>query len=100
MVISAQWELVQGNVYAYMVLSAFGYFYGAYGAITTPFFGVKDSYGEDTAEYYNALGFFILSEHFTFPERFCTDNPSVDCLEFIFPSWVFTTVIHIPPMDP
>ncbi|KAL8786589.1 MAG: hypothetical protein Q9195_008146 [Heterodermia aff. obscurata] len=60
MVISAQWELVLGNTYAYTVLSAFGFFYGGYGAIITPLFGVTASYGPDTVEYNNALGFFVL----------------------------------------
>ena len=40
MVLSAQWELVLGNTYAYTVLSAFGLFYGGFGAIITPLFGV------------------------------------------------------------
>ena len=62
MVISAQWELVRGNTYAYTVLSAFGFFYGGFGAIITPLFGVTASYGLDTTEYNNALGFFVLSE--------------------------------------
>lgn len=62
MVISAQWELVLGNTYAYIVLSAFGFFYGGYGAIITPLFGVTTSYGSDTVEYNNALGFFLISE--------------------------------------
>ena len=35
-------------------------FYAGFGAIVTPGFGVKDSYGTDTAEYNNALGFFVL----------------------------------------
>lgn len=65
MVISAQWELVLGNTYAYTVLSAFGFFYGGFGAIITPFFGVAASYGTDTAEYNNALGYFVLSKIFT-----------------------------------
>ncbi|KAI4158423.1 MAG: hypothetical protein LQ342_007464 [Letrouitia transgressa] len=60
MVISAQWELVRGNTYAYTVLSAFGLFYGGFGAIITPLFGVTASYGDDTVEYNNALGFFVL----------------------------------------
>ena len=61
MVISAQWELVLGNTYAYTVLSAFGFFYGGFGAIVTPLFGVTAAYGADTAEYNNSLGFFVLS---------------------------------------
>jgi succinate-acetate transporter protein len=40
MVISAQWELVLGNSYGYTVLSAFGLFYGGFGAIITPALGV------------------------------------------------------------
>lgn len=61
MVISAQWELVLGNTYAYTVLSAFGFFYGGFGAIITPLFGVQAAYGTDTAGYNNGLGFFVLS---------------------------------------
>lgn len=60
MVISAQWELVLGNSFGYTALSAFGFFYGGFGAILTPIFGVKESYGSDTVEYNNALGFFVL----------------------------------------
>ena len=62
MVVSAQWELVLGNTYAYTVLSAFGFFYGGFGAIVTPLFGVTAAYGPDTGEYNNALGFFVLSK--------------------------------------
>lgn len=61
MIISAQWELVRGNSYAYTVLSAFGFFYGGFGAIITPLFGVAASYGDDTVGYNNALGFWVLS---------------------------------------
>lgn len=69
MVISAQWELVLGNTYAYTVLSAFGFFYGGFGAIITPFFGVAASYGNDTAEFNNALGYFVLSKFSKIPTR-------------------------------
>ncbi|KAI9711597.1 MAG: hypothetical protein M1812_007119 [Candelaria pacifica] len=60
MVISAQWELVLGNSFGYTVLSAFGLFYAGFGAIQTPAFGIVAAYGPDTAEYQNALGFFVL----------------------------------------
>ncbi|EHK97412.1 putative Accumulation of dyads protein 2 [Glarea lozoyensis 74030] len=60
MVISAQWELVLGNSFGYTALSAFGFFYGGFGAILTPIFGVSDAYGTDTVQYNNALGFFVL----------------------------------------
>jgi succinate-acetate transporter protein len=62
MVVSAQWELVLGNSYGYTVLSAFGLFYGGFGAIITPLFGVRESYGEDLVSYNNALGFWVLSK--------------------------------------
>ena len=63
MVITAQWELVLGNSYAYTVLSAFGLFYAGFGFIITPGFGVAAAYGgADSVEYNNALGFFVLSK--------------------------------------
>ena len=63
MLITAQWEIVLGNSYAYTVLSAFGLFYAGFGFIVTPFFGVADAYGgAHTVEYNNALGFFVLSK--------------------------------------
>ncbi|KAI9659546.1 MAG: hypothetical protein M1821_001805 [Bathelium mastoideum] len=60
MVVSAQWEIVLGNTYAYTVLAAFGLFYAGYGALLTPGFGVKESYGDDIVGYNNALGFWVL----------------------------------------
>lgn len=58
--ISAQWLLALGNTYAYTVLFAFAMFYAGFGAIITPAFGVKESYGDDLVSYYNALGFWVL----------------------------------------
>ena len=65
-----------GNSFGYTVLSAFGtlpmsttiillltdggFFYGGFGAIITPIFGVTEAYGTDTAQYNNALGYFVL----------------------------------------
>lgn len=63
MVITAQWEIVLGNTYAYTVLSAFGFFYLGFGFIVTPLFGVAAAYGgSDTPEYNNAIGLFVLSK--------------------------------------
>jgi len=63
MVVTAQWEIILGNTYAYTVLSAFGLFYAGFGFIITPSFGVADAYGgADSAQYNNAVGFFVLSE--------------------------------------
>jgi succinate-acetate transporter protein len=73
MVISAQWEIVLGNTYAYTVLSAFGLFYLGFGIIVTPLFGVAQAYGgADTPEYYNALGFFVLSKLVILPPKSMT----------------------------
>ncbi|KAI1408028.1 GPR1/FUN34/yaaH family-domain-containing protein [Hypoxylon sp. FL1857] len=60
LLISAQWEMVRGNTFSYTVLSAFGLFYGGYGAIMIPALGIIDAYGGYTPEYYNAMGFFVL----------------------------------------
>jgi len=42
------------------LIGAIGFFYGGFGAIITPAFGVSGIYGADTAEYNNALGFFMV----------------------------------------
>lgn len=86
---SAQWEMVKGNTFSYTVLSAFGelrflyiyiyffpplrcgfantpllaLFYGGYGATLIPGLGIVEAYGGLTSEYYNAVGFFILSKN-------------------------------------
>ena len=62
MLLTAQWELVLGNSYAYTVLSAFGLFYGGFAIIITPLFGVKEAYAGDVASYNNALGYWVLSK--------------------------------------
>ncbi|KAJ5144796.1 hypothetical protein N7448_002188 [Penicillium atrosanguineum] len=61
LVITAQWELSIGNGFAYTVFSAFGLFYAGFGALLTPAFGVATAYGgSDTAQYNNAVGFFMI----------------------------------------
>lgn len=77
LVITAQWELSIGNGFAYTVFSAFGMFihhtiahqsvtdnsglfYAGYGALLTPAFGVEQAFGNDTAQYNNAVGFFMI----------------------------------------
>ena len=90
MVVSAQWELVLGNSYGYTVLSAFGLFYGGFGAIITPLFGVRESYGEDLVSYNNALGFWVLSKLVLSPPNAETDNfcDSVGHLEYVLSCWI------------
>ncbi|KAJ6000169.1 hypothetical protein N7481_000578 [Penicillium waksmanii] len=60
LVITAQWELSIGDGFAYTVFSAFGLFYAGYGALLTPAFGIVQAYGNDTAQYNNAVGFFMI----------------------------------------
>ncbi|PYH95644.1 hypothetical protein BO71DRAFT_482811 [Aspergillus ellipticus CBS 707.79] len=60
LVVTAQWELSIGNGFSYTVFSAFGLFYAGYGAILTPAFGVAQAYGNDTTQYNNALGMFMI----------------------------------------
>ncbi|KAJ5464707.1 uncharacterized protein N7458_000393, partial [Penicillium daleae] len=57
LVITAQWELSIGNGFAYTVFSLF---YAGYGALLTPAFGIAQAYGDDTAQYNNAVGFFMI----------------------------------------
>lgn len=37
-----------------------GLFYAGYGALLTPSFGIEQAYGNDTAQYNNAVGFFMI----------------------------------------
>jgi hypothetical protein len=37
-------------------------FYGGYGVILCPSLGVLESYGGPTPEYFNAMGFYVLSK--------------------------------------
>lgn len=91
LLISAQWAMVQGDTFTYTVLTAFGtkimsiinikllhfilspisvgLFYGGYGAVMIPSFGVVDAYGGYTPEFYNAFGFFILSKILIFARQ-------------------------------
>lgn len=92
MVISAQWEIVLGNTYAYTVLSAFGLFYLGFGIIATPFFGVAEAYGgSDTVGYNNALGFFVLSMIHCQTHCRChraNHYISVVSVQFLLPHWI------------
>ncbi|KAJ5890694.1 uncharacterized protein N7473_006922 [Penicillium subrubescens] len=60
LVITAQWELSIGNGFAYTVFSAFGLFYAGYGALLIPSLGIAQAYGDDTVQYNNAVGFFMI----------------------------------------
>ncbi|KAK1145831.1 hypothetical protein N8T08_003777 [Aspergillus melleus] len=60
LLISAQWEMVKGNTFAYTVLAAFGFYYGGYGVMLMPSLGIVASYGGKTSEYYSAFAFYQL----------------------------------------
>ncbi|OGM44259.1 hypothetical protein ABOM_007737, partial [Aspergillus bombycis] len=60
LLISAQWEMVKGNTFAYTVLAAFGFYYGGYGVLLMPSMGVIEAYGSETAEYHSAFAFYQL----------------------------------------
>ncbi|KAM3437333.1 hypothetical protein MY4824_003874 [Beauveria thailandica] len=60
LLISAQWEMMKGNTFAYTVLAAFGLYYGGYGMLLMPSLGVSESYGGETAQYYSAFAFYQL----------------------------------------
>ncbi|KAJ6109349.1 hypothetical protein N7486_001583 [Penicillium sp. IBT 16267x] len=72
LLISAQWEMVRGNTFAYTVLAAFGkpyrhlhieqggFYYGGYGVMLMPSLGVIQAYGGETAEYHNAFACYQL----------------------------------------
>ncbi|KAF3358223.1 Putative kinetochore protein SPC24 [Verticillium dahliae VDG1] len=80
LLVSAQWEMVRGNTFAYTVLSSFGeepslcqvgvsaadrsmatgLYYAGYGVLLMPGMGIIEAYGGYTAEYYNAFGLYLL----------------------------------------
>ncbi|KAK5709898.1 hypothetical protein LTR17_019344 [Elasticomyces elasticus] len=60
MLITAQWEIVLGNTYAYTVLSAFGLFYAGFGFIITPSFGVAAAYGVRTVWMWSVFNLLFL----------------------------------------
>ncbi|KAI8687038.1 hypothetical protein NCS56_00276000 [Fusarium sp. Ph1] len=61
LLIAAQWAMIKGDTFTFTVLTAFGLFYGGYGATLIPSWGIIDAYGgASNPEYNNALGFFVL----------------------------------------
>ncbi|KAK1851957.1 gpr1 family protein [Colletotrichum chrysophilum] len=79
LLISAQWEMLRGNMFAYTTLIAFGefttcrvlmlllrtkaFYYGGFGFLLIPFVGIVDGYGGKTAEYLNAFGFYLAGDN-------------------------------------
>ncbi|KAK1673418.1 GPR1/FUN34/yaaH family-domain-containing protein [Colletotrichum godetiae] len=81
LLISAQWEMVRGNTFAYTTLIAFAFYYGGYGFLLIPSVGIVDSYGGKTEQYYNAFGFYLavwsLFNLFFFIAAFATNVANV-----------------------
>ncbi|KAK0378312.1 hypothetical protein CLIM01_04344 [Colletotrichum limetticola] len=61
LLISAQWEMVRGNTFAYTTLIAFAFYYGGYGFLLIPSIGIVDSYGGKTEQYYTAFGLYLAA---------------------------------------
>lgn len=57
-----------------------GLFYAGYGAILTPAFGVAAAYGDDTTQYHNALGFYLMR---TFPAPAPPGPPGTDAVLWV-----------------
>ncbi|KAF4896344.1 Acetate transporter protein patA [Colletotrichum fructicola] len=76
LLISAQWEMVRGNTFAYTTLIAFAFYYGGYGFLLIPSVGIVDGYGGKTAEYLNAFGFYLAAvQHGRFSTSFSLSPP-------------------------
>lgn len=55
------WELFLGNTFAGTVLCSFGLgFWMSFGAIHVEAFGIISAYGDDTEQFNNAVGFYLL----------------------------------------
>lgn len=57
--LSSNYNIVQGST-ANFHSEHTGLFYAGYGALLTPAFGIAAAYGDDTAQYNNAVGFFMI----------------------------------------
>ncbi|KXH47901.1 hypothetical protein CNYM01_01419 [Colletotrichum nymphaeae SA-01] len=81
LLISAQWEMVRGNTFAYTTLIAFAFYYGGYGFLLIPSVGIVDSYGGKTEQYYTAFGLYLavwsLFNLFFFIAAFATNVANV-----------------------
>ncbi|KAK1453533.1 hypothetical protein CMEL01_05192 [Colletotrichum melonis] len=86
LLVSAQWEMVRGNTFAYTTLIAFGlklpaFYYGGYGFLLIPSIGIVDSYGGKTEQYYTAFGLYLavwsLFNLFFFIAAFATNVANV-----------------------
>ncbi|BFZ63503.1 hypothetical protein YB2330_004626 [Saitoella coloradoensis] len=61
LLISAQWELVIGNSFAYTVFGSFSAFWLAFGYLNLPWTGLAASYASDPMGLNHLIGFFVMS---------------------------------------
>lgn len=73
------WELVLGNTFAGTVLVSFGMgFWISFGSIYIEAFGIAAAYGDDTEQFQNAVGLYLLGWGiFTFLMLLCTLKSTV-----------------------
>ncbi|KAK2763386.1 gpr1 family protein [Colletotrichum kahawae] len=95
--------MIRGNTFAYTTLIAFAFYYGGYGFLLIPSVGIVDGYGGKTAEYFNALGFYLavwsLFNLFFFIAAFSTNIANVvvyGALEF---SYIFNCAANFAFAD-
>lgn len=85
-----------------MLAVSLGLFYGGYGTVMIPSFGIVESYGGLTPEYYNAFGLFILSEYRRVHTHSCAlkynNNTcsSLGCAQHLLPNSFYTFVSFFP----
>ncbi|KAH6703456.1 GPR1/FUN34/yaaH family-domain-containing protein [Verticillium dahliae] len=102
LLVSAQWEMVRGNTFGYTVLSSFGLYYAGYGVLRMPGMGIIEAYGGYTAEYYNAVGLYLLGEDTAMiMTRYCSgaeaDGSSLVHTQLLLPARLSG---HVRPPNP
>lgn len=72
------WEIMVGNTFGGTALTSYGGFWLSYMAINIESFGIAAAYGDDTEQFHNAVGFFLLGwAIFTFMLTLCTMKSTV-----------------------
>lgn len=55
------WEIVVGNTFGGTALTSYGAFWLSYAAIQVKAFGIASAYGDDTHQFKNAVGLYLLA---------------------------------------
>lgn len=75
---AGMWEMAIENTFGATALSSYGGFWLSFGAISTDAFGIVSSYGDDTSQLNNALGFYLIAWFiFTFILLLCTTRSTI-----------------------